>query len=144
MDDEEIKFACDYPEWIPDGQYRAICTRYSNLTSYKGTRKIFLNFELLSDHYRGTKIFMALNISWAGIRPGSKYFKYWVAANENKRPSRNAIMSPRIFRGKQFIVFTRTVKPKRGPEEMPFDFWYSVVDHLEPIDSPDNEQGLRT
>ena len=91
MEEDEITLATDYPPWVPDGEYKAACKDYSKLVPYKGTRKIFLIFELLSEPWAGTCIFMPLNIPWGGIRPGGKYFKYWVGANGDRPPSRNVI-----------------------------------------------------
>ena len=64
------------------------------------------------------------------IHTGSKYYKTWVQVNGYQKPSRNAAMSPRIFKNKIFSVRTRTVKPKNGTKEMPKQFWYSVVDSI--------------
>jgi len=138
-DIEEIKFSGDYYSWVPDGLYKARCKDYSKPINYKGTKKVFLTFELLDEHYSGTELFMALNVPFSGVKPGSRYFKYWTAANEDRLPSRNATMSPRMFKNKNYLVTTRTVIPKRGTEEMPFDFHYSIVDHIELLNLPDTK-----
>ena len=127
--EDEIRFSEPY-EWVPDGEFDAECIDYSRPMPFRGTRKVYLTFKLLNEPYAGTKIFMALNVGWGNISPGCKYFKCWTAANDNRLPSKSAIMSPRIFKNKTFKVTTRTVIPKRGTKEMPFDFHYSVVDSL--------------
>ena len=53
-DSEEIRFSDDYYSWVPDGSYEAKCKDYSKPINYKGTRKVFLTFELLNEHYAGT------------------------------------------------------------------------------------------
>ncbi len=135
-DSEKIRFS-SHPLWIPDGEYQAKCKDYSKPINYRGTRKIFLTFVLLNEPYAGKELFMAFNVGFDDIRSGSRYFKYWCAANGDKLPSPNAIMSQRIFKNKYFNVTTRTVKPKRGTEEMPFDFYYSIVDHIKLSNLPD-------
>jgi len=47
-----------------------------------------------------------------------------------QQPSKNAKMSPRIFKNKIFKVKTRTVEPKHNGKKMPKKFWYSVVDEI--------------
>lgn len=141
-DPEEIRLAGNYYKWVPDGRYKARCTGYSKLIPFKGTQKIFLTFELLDEPEAGTEIFMALNVPYTGIRPGCRYFKSWCIANNNLLPTRNAVMSARIFKGKIFMITTRTVKPKMGAEEMPFEFWYSIVDHIELLPDNQNDEEL--
>jgi len=136
-DDEIRYYDGDYYSWVPDGEYLAICADYSGPVRYMGSRKLFLNFELLTEPYKGTRIFMAFNVGFSGARPCSRYFKAWCLANGDRLPSRNALMSPRIFKGKEFLITTRTVIPKRAGEDMSFDFHYSVVDSLKAMESPD-------
>lgn len=136
----EIRFYNgEYPVLVPDGEYKARCVGFSELKPYKNTQKLFLNFELRSDPWKGEPLYMAFNIPFDGVKPGSKYLKYWTAVNGNRPPSRKANMSPSAFKNKEFKVFTRTVKRKRGPEEMPENFQYSVIDHIAPLDLPDTE-----
>ena len=63
------------------------------------------------------------------IPTGSRYYKTWSKVN-GKLPSKNAKMSPRIFKNKLFRVQTRTVKPKDGGEELPPFFHYSIIDNI--------------
>ncbi|MFC1813062.1 hypothetical protein ACFL03_10250 [Thermodesulfobacteriota bacterium] len=65
------------------------------------------------------------------VKTGSKYYKAWIMVNDWKMPSRNAEMSPRLFKNKMFKMKIRTVKPKSNGKPMPKDYWYSVVDELE-------------
>ena len=64
------------------------------------------------------------------IKTGSKYYKTWTMVNGWNKPTRNAKMSPRLFKNKIFKVKTRTVKPQHNGNEMPEHFWYSVVDEI--------------
>jgi hypothetical protein len=140
-ENEEIRFYDgDYYKWIPDGEYSAVCTGYTTPMPYFGGRKVYLHFMVLTEPYRGTMLFMAFNVAFKGVRPASKYFKYWCLANGDRQPSRNALMSARIFKDKRFSIKTRTAIPKRAGEDMPFDFRYSVVDSLKAIEMPDKEQ----
>jgi hypothetical protein len=138
---EEIRFFDGtYYEYVPEGEYRARCIDYSEPIPYHGTRKLFLNFELLTQPWTGKRLFMPFNVGFNNrVRPGSKYFKAWCLANGDRLPSRNALMSARIFKGKKFLIVTRTVIPKRAGEDMSFDFHYSVVDSLKAMESPDKE-----
>ena len=85
-------------------------------------------------------IFAAFNIGFNAVKPGSRYFKSWCLAAGDRVPSRNAIMSPMIFKNKTFMVQTRTVKPKRGNEELGVDYWYSIIDYLQSMDLPDKKE----
>lgn len=137
---DEIRFYDgNYYEWVPDGEYWARCYDYHGPVPYRGTRKLFLKFELLVQPWTGTRLFMAFNVGFNGVKPGSRYFKSWCLANGDRPPSRNALMSARIFKGKRFLIVTRTVIPQRGGEDMPFDFHYSIVDALKAIELPDKE-----
>ena len=138
-DSEDIRFSGDYPSWVPDGTYEARCKDYSDPRPYRGTQKVFLTFELLNEPWAGTELRMFLNVPFSGITPGSRYFKYWTAANKDRMPSRNAKMSPHMFKDKKYRVTTKTVIPKRGSEEMPFDYHYSKVDHIELLNLPDTK-----
>lgn len=81
--------------------------------------------------HEGKEIFMAFNMPYNGkVKTGSKYYKTWCLVNNWQVPSRNAKMSPRLFLNKIFKVKTRTVKPKYNDNEMPEQFWYSVVDTI--------------
>lgn len=142
-EEEEIKVQDRERHLIPDGEYWALCYGFDGPTQYMDTRKIYLWFRLLSDTWADIELFMPLNIGPKGhlITRGSKYYKAWCLSNGDKPPSRNAIMSPRIFKGKTFLVLTRTVKPLRARLEMPENHYYSVVDDLKAMKSPDTEQG---
>ena len=51
-----------------------------------------------------------------------------------RKPSRNAKMSPKIFKNKIFKIITRTVKRKYpNGNDMPSDFDYSIVDTIEEV-----------
>lgn len=127
-------FVCaeNYKPLIPNEIYEAQCVKWDS-TFYLGkTRKTFLYFRILDPgpHF-GKEIFMAFNMPHKKrIRMGSKYYKTWCMVNGWKKPSKNAKMSPRIFKNKIYKIKTRTSKPKIHENEMPKDFWYSVVDKI--------------
>lgn len=128
------EFVCDddYKSLIPDGIYEGQCVGYDSKFCLGKTRKTFLNFKIISEgEHHGTKLFMAFNMpyNWR-IKTGSKYYKTWAMVNDWQKPSRNAKMSPRLFKNKIFRIKTRTVKPQHNGKEMPKDFWYSVVDEI--------------
>ena len=125
-------FKEEYRPLIPNGVYEAQCVKYDASFCLGKARKLFLHFKILEhgEHYNA-KVFMAFNMPYDGaIKQGSKYFKTWVMVNGWRRPSRNAMMSPRLFKNKIFKVRTRTCKPMHNGSEMPRDFWYSVVDEI--------------
>ncbi len=128
----------DYKPLIPNGTYTAQCIKYDNKFVLGKTRKLFLNFVILSEgDYHGKKIFQAFNMPYNGrIKTGSKYYKTWVKVNGWKQPSRNSKMSPRLFLNKVYTVKTRTAKPLYNKDEpMPKSFWYTVVDEILDIDT---------
>ena len=100
---KEIRFSDDYPSYVPDGNYEAKCIDYSEPYFFMGTKKITLTFELLNPPYQGEILYMHMNIPLKGSSYGSSYFRYWTMVH-GKLPSRNALMSPRIFKGKNFLV----------------------------------------
>ena len=140
--EKELEFSEPYSH-IPDGVYEAKCIDYSKPIPFRGTRKIFLTFEILTEPYQGTKIFMPFSVGFGPIAQGSKYYKYWTIANGNMTPSRNAKASARMFINKFYKIITRTVKPRIGPTvklvndsnitgtELNLESWYSVVDYFE-------------
>ena len=127
-------FVCDdnYRPLIPDGTYEAQCIRYDSSFVLGKARKLFLTFKIIEEgEHFGKEIFMAFNMPYTGkIKTGSKYYKTWCMVNNWQRPSKNAKMSPRLFLNKIYKVKTRTVKPKYNTNEMPEQFWYSVVDEI--------------
>jgi hypothetical protein len=144
--DKEIRFQDnEYPIYLEDGDYKVECIGYDEPVPFEHTKKLFLHFRILTEPYAGEEIWAAFNLAFNHkVRPGSRYYKAWCLANGDRMPSRNAVMSPMIFKGKKFMARTRTVKPtrgmKRGTEEMGVEFWYSVVDHLKSLILPDSEE----
>jgi hypothetical protein len=130
-------FVCgeDYKPLIPNGIYQAQCVKYDTRFVLGKARKLFLHFRIIEpgEHF-GKTIFMAFNMPYnRRIKQGSKYYKTWCLVNGYTKPSRNATMSPRLFKNKVFKVKTRTVKPTHGGKEMPEAFYYSCVDTIEEI-----------
>jgi hypothetical protein len=127
-----IVCAENYWPHIPDGAYEAQCIKYDSSFQLGKTRKVFLHFRIVEPGSNFQKqIFMAFNLpDKKKIRTGSKYYKTWCMVNGWKRPSKNAKMSPRIFKNKIYKIKTRTVRPKHHGKEMPEEFWYSVVDEI--------------
>ena len=117
---------------FPDGTYEVQYVSHNDGFAMGRYKKLFVIFKILDagEHFDKT-IMLIYNMPFSsGPRAGSKYYKDWAFLNEFKKPSRNTIMSPRIFRNKRLLIKTRTVKPKRNKEEMPKEFWYSVVDQI--------------
>jgi len=129
------EFVCgeDYKPLVPNRKYEAVCIDYDQSFVMGKFRKLFLHFKITEpgEHY-GKTVFMAFNMPYnKKIKQGSKYYKTYVFANGNQRPTRNAIMSPRIFKGRVFEIKTRTVEPKFSDgKPMPRHFHYSVVDSI--------------
>jgi len=120
------------PNPKPYSNYEAQCFKYDSNFHLGKTRKTFLFFKIL-DHgpHFGKQIFMAFNMPFdKKIKTGSKYYKTWCMVNGWKKPSKNAKMSPKLFKNKIYRIKSRTVKPKHYRDEMPKDFWYSVVDGI--------------
>jgi hypothetical protein len=129
-----MDFVCkDNPRaLIPEGVYEAVCTGYDDGFCFGKCRKLFLTFKIITPGpYLGTGLFMAFNMAYTGkIAAGSKYYKTWCLANNWQKPTRNAVMSPRIFKNKSFSVKVKTVKPKHNKAAMPQDFHYSVIEQI--------------
>ena len=86
-----------------------------------------------------TELFMAMNLMdsktkrpFKKVPAGTKYYKNWIIANNNNRPSRHDRMSPRIFEKGIFEVSVKTVRPPYpdGKTELPEGHHYSVVDFI--------------
>ena len=136
MGKDEIVCGSDgWPLILNTGKYyETQCVRYDRSFVLGKSRKLFLHFNIIEqgEHF-GKVLFMPFNIPYdQKVRSGSKYYKTWVMVNGWKKPSRNAVMSPRLFLNKIFRVKIRTVKPHmpNSKKEMPEDFWYSVVDSI--------------
>lgn len=113
---------------IPDSTYEVQCIGDDLKWAYRGSLKLFLRFKIteLGEH-EGKELFMAFNMpANKRCHATSKYYKTWCLINGSV-PSRNAKMSPKLFRNKIFKIKTRTSKPKLDGKEMPEAFWYSVV-----------------
>jgi hypothetical protein len=130
----KMDFVCkDNPRaLIPEGVYEAVCTGYDDGFCFGKCRKLFLTFKIITQGpYLGTELFMAFNMAYTGkIAAGSKYYKTWCLANNWQKPSRNAVMSPRIFKNKSFSVKVKTVKPKYNKTAMPTAFHYSIIEQI--------------
>jgi hypothetical protein len=117
---------------IPDRVYEAKCIK--QMPSPPPYKKIFLHFQIVTPgEHSGIILFKAYNASFKNEKiptQGSNYYKDWVMVNNWMKPSRGTKMSPKIFLNKIYDVKTRTVRPKRERQEMPEQFWYSVVDSL--------------
>jgi len=130
--EEKFTYAGDYP-LIENGTYEAQCIDSHDVFICK-TRKRILRFKITIGKYQGVKLSMFFNIPYdKQVRQGSKYYKNWVAVNNWQKPTRNANLSPRLFRNKVFKIETRTVTPEHNKKPMPREFWYSVVDSIELI-----------
>ncbi len=114
-----------YPVFVPDGEYLATCVySFGPHKSRAYGEKFYLTFEIIDGEHTGKRLSMYLRPS---CFPTSRLYRFWVIAN-NGLPSRNAILSPRIFCGKIFHISTATVKPTYGSgAPLPPVFWYSRV-----------------
>jgi hypothetical protein len=117
---------------IPDGIYEAVCYNYSFKTLFGRTRKLFLNFRIITEgKHHGVELFKAFNLPNDGkIRRSSNYYKTWCQISGCIKPSRNAKMSPTIFKNKTFKIRTRPARPKHDGKVLPKEHWYSVVDTI--------------
>lgn len=132
MAEEKFTYAGDYP-LIKNGTYEAQCIRHKDLFVCK-SRKRELKFKITMGEYQGVELSMFFNMPYSKkIRQGSKYYKAWCMANGWQKPTRNAALSPTIFKNKVFKIKTRTVEPEYNGGPMPKKFWYSVVDSIELI-----------
>ena len=121
----------DYRVRIPDGVYEAQCFKYDSGFCLGKARKLFLHYRITEGEHTGTELFQAFNMPYQGkVSCGSKYYKTYVMVNGWTKPSRNAKLSPRLFKDKIFKVRTRTVQPQHAGKPMPEQFWYSVVDDI--------------
>ena len=133
-------FICDVEDWahVPDHEYEAICIKCE--TGYGwGRKKMYLHFKIIDlGPHNDKMVFMPINypdgVKVKGFR--SKYYQVWCQFH-GKRPSKNATMSPRIFKNKICTIRTRTVKPK-SKNNSPGDFPYSVVDEI--VEVIDNDR----
>lgn len=120
----------DYPPLLPDGEYIAQCVR-TDWGQYRGSPKIYLRLRILEGEYRNEEVFMAFNVPSDGrFYPGSKYYKAWTLARGNRPPSRNAKMSPSVFKNKVFRIRTRVVEKSDDPNHIK----YSVADEIIEVD----------
>jgi hypothetical protein len=128
---------------IPEGIYEAVCISYDDGFCFGKCRKLFLTFKIItSGPHLGTELFMAFNMTYNGkIAAGSKYYKTWCMANEWQKPTRNAKMSPRIFKNKSYDVKVKTVKPQHNGAAMPEPFYYSVIENILKVNTGTNSNG---
>ena len=124
---------------IPEGKYTAQCiearTSMVGQMTTKGTstktKKAILNWEIIEGQCQGENIPQFLNTNYKPIPFGSKFYQYWVIANDGKRPNRRDRMSLDKFKGHIFLVGVKTVKPKfEDGTEKPEPLWYSRVDEI--------------
>lgn len=128
---EDFVCADNYWPLLPNGVYQAQCINYNTRRFGVNTKKLFVWFKIIEGKYEGEKLFMVFNMPPDGkLTPGYKYYNTWAMVNGWQKPSRNAKMSPRIFKNKIFRIQTRTVKRKHNDKEMPDSFNYSVVDRI--------------
>lgn len=131
---KEFICADDYRPHIPDGSYIAQCIKHEKSWAYGTSLKLYLKFRITEGEYMGTELFMPFNMPTDGkIKPGRKYYKTWVHVNGDRPPSRNTVMSPRLFKNKIFKIKTRTTIPKDNNKDMHENFKYSVVDRIEGV-----------
>jgi hypothetical protein len=116
---------------IPDGVYDAVFIRAEGGRCF-GTLKLFLYFKIITPgQYNETELYMPFNVNKERkIAPSSKYYKTWCQVNGGQRPSRNAVMSPNIFRGKFFEVKVKTIRKDYNGDELLPSLFYSIIDKI--------------
>jgi hypothetical protein len=116
---------------IPEGVYDAVFTREEPGHIF-GTYKLYLYFKIVtSGQYNETELFLPFNINKEKkMALASKYYKTWCLVNGGQRPSRNAVMSPNIFRGKFFEVAVKTIRKSYNGDELPPSLFYSIIDKI--------------
>jgi hypothetical protein len=127
-----------YPARVPDGEYIVAVT---NAIEKKHTRvfgdKIILRTMIIEGEFCGVRLPMYFRIS---RYPTSRFYRHWMIAN-GRAPSRNTLMSHRIFINKVFRAVAVTVRPCHrifGPDgkssrvgaPLPESCWYSKIDHF--------------
>ena len=124
---------------IPEGKYTAHCIEAKNRQvgqttgkgTYAQTLKAILKFKIIDGEYQGQEIPMFLNVNYERIPFGSKFYQFWVIANDCKRPGRKDRMSLDKFKGHIFSVGLKTVKRTfEDGTEKPESLWYSRVDEI--------------
>jgi hypothetical protein len=132
---EDSPSAVPHPVRVPDGEYLAFCTRvHHDRQSRNYGERVYLDFQLWDCADEGKIIRMFLRPS---VFPTSNFYRSWAIARGGPPRSRNTKMSPRVFTGKLFRIFTSTVMPRHrisaadgkmrpGPF-LPESFWYSKV-----------------
>ena len=129
--------ALPYSVLIAEGEYLAACCEaFGPYQSRAYGLKVYLTFQIIEGPHVGEKLRAFFKSS---RYPTSRWYIAWSIAN-NALPSRNAKLSPRIFRNKGFRVLVTTVRPRHkitGPNgktilgvEMPEIFHYSKVDTI--------------
>ena len=132
---KEFVNADEYWPLLPNATYIAQCIGFDINESYGGrSRKVYLHFRIIEGPHEACKLFMPFNYPSNGkFTPGYKYWPYWVMVH-GRKPSRNAAMSPKIFKNRIFKIKTRKVKRKfPNGNDMPPDFEYSIVDTIEEV-----------
>jgi hypothetical protein len=130
--EEKFTYAGDYP-LIKNGTYEAQYFKPEDIFICK-TRKRVLKFRVTMGEYQGVVLPMFFNMPYnKKIKQGSKYYKTWCMVNGWQKPTRNARLSPVIFKNKVYKIKTRTARPEYNGAPMLEKFWYSVVDSIELI-----------
>jgi hypothetical protein len=124
---------------IPEGKYTAQCIEAkrgmvgveTSKGTYARTPKVVMKFKIIDGQYRDEEIPMFLNVNYKQIPFGSKFYQYWVIANDCIKPNRRDRMPLEKFKDHIFTVGVKTVKPKfRDGKEKPKPFWYSRIDEI--------------
>lgn len=115
---------------LDEGDYYGECIDIFE-RGYEDKKKLYLRFKLFLDsggEIVTETICMAFNIQ-REIGPRSKYYKVWTMIHR-KEPSKNAQMSPRIFKNKFYKLRIRTSKKDKNGNLKPESDWYSIVDKI--------------
>lgn len=115
---------------IPDGRYLAEFVRHDVGEIVKGAKRVFLFFRIAEGEYTDVELFASFNLGRKGPGPRSRYYATWTAVN-GRPPRRRQVLSPRIFKGNNFWITTRTVDRDIHGNERPDDQKYSIIDRIE-------------
>lgn len=122
--------ADDFRPLLDDAEYLARCVGFKTSYFDKNRHKLFLEFEVICGNNDRVTLYLPFNIpNDSKICSGSKYFRSWKKVH-GKAPSRNAVMTPKIFINKIYKVRTKTVKNYFDGELRDKSKYYSIIDKI--------------
>jgi hypothetical protein len=133
-DEQDIDHEEEYDVLIPEGTYEVKCCKHEAKTYFSGAKKLKIVWEVVSPlKHAGVKVESYCNYEYKKFPKKSKYWGWWVTANNNIKPPRpyKTWMTPRKFEGKVFEVYVEVIKPKfKNGQIKPEVHHYSLVTDL--------------